>query len=356
MWNWLKTTIGGWISDFIQGFKDGFGIHSPSTVFADIGDYLIQGLWEGVKDKASWLKNKISGWVDDVIDGIKSFFGIHSPSTLMRDEIGENLVAGMVEGMSDTSALTKPLKNMWNGAKNWWNDKRSDLSYTPAIGSVYDKLKVRWDNAKTWWDKKKSGMKSYTPPIGSVYEKVSERWKNARDWWNKKKSALSTVNVKVGFLDSIKSGWNAAKKWWKNNVKLSIPSLGLKVSYNSVSFKSDPAKYAVVKALGMKGWPSLKFAADGGMFNAGSLIWAGERGPEVFANAGSGRTGVMNIQQMQEAVYEGVYAAVTAAMRNNVGGSQAVNVYLDGKLVTQSVEKRQHERGASIMGSEVYSY
>ena len=77
-----------------------------------------------------------------------------------------------------------------------------------------------------------------------------------------------------------------------------------------------------------------------------------------MATAAGGKTGVMNVQQMQDAVYEGVFAAVSAAMRGNGGGegTQAVNVYLDGKQITAAVEKRQRERGAAIMGNEVYSY
>ena len=38
------------------------------------------------------------------------------------------------------------------------------------------------------------------------------------------------------------------------------------------------------------------------------------------------------------------------------GGSQVIKVYLDGKEVASSVEKVQRERGASLMGNEVYSY
>ena len=120
----------------------------------------------------------------------------------------------------------------------------------------------------------------------------------------------------------------------------------------------NTAQKAIVKALGLSGWPSLKFAADGGIFDAGSLIWAGERGAEIVANAGGGKTGVMNVQQMQDAVFEGVYAAMIAAMRGNGegSGSQVIKVYLDGKEVASSVEKAQRERGASLMGNEVYSY
>ena len=65
----------------------------------------------------------------------------------------------------------------------------------------------------------------------------------------------------------------------------------------------------------------------------------------------------MNIQQMQEAVYEGVYAAMMAASRNGgEGGAPGFNIYLDGKQITATVEKRQRERGATIMGNQVYNY
>ena len=63
----------------------------------------------------------------------------------------------------------------------------------------------------------------------------------------------------------------------------------------------------------------------------------------------------MNVQQMADAVYEGVYAAVTAAMRGSSGGTQEVNVYLDGRQITAAVEQRQRERGASLMGNGVYT-
>ena len=157
-------------------------------------------------------------------------------------------------------------------------------------------------------------------------------------------------------VSKISDGWNAVKKWWSNNVKLSIPSLSLKVTYTTSGLGT--VKKAIVNALGLQGWPKISFAANGGIFDMGSLVWAGESGPEIVANAGGGRTGVMNVQQMSDAVYEGVYSAVVAAMRagGGNGGTQAVNVYLDGREITSSVERRQHERGASIMGSQVYSY
>ena len=156
-------------------------------------------------------------------------------------------------------------------------------------------------------------------------------------------------------VDGIVSGFsNLGAKIKEKFKSIKLPTL--KVTYETSGLGA--IKKAVVKALGLDGWPKLSFAANGGIFDAGSLIWAGERGPEVLANAGGGKTGVMNVQQMSEAVYEGVYSAVVAAMRasNGSSGSQAVNVYLDGKQITSSVEQRQKERGASLMGNQVYAY
>ena len=164
----------------------------------------------------------------------------------------------------------------------------------------------------------------------------------------------STVGDEL--LKTIKGKWTEIQNWWKKNVKFTIPSLSLKVTYETSGLGT--IKKAIVNALGLQGWPKISFAANGGIFDTGSLVWAGEAGPEVVANAGGGKTGVMNVQQMSEAVYEGVYSAVVAAMRANGGngGGQAVNVYLDSKQITASVEQRQKERGASLMGSQVYSY
>lgn len=157
-------------------------------------------------------------------------------------------------------------------------------------------------------------------------------------------------------LNTVKEKWAELQEWWGKNVKLSIPSLSLKVTYSTDGLGA--IKQAVVDALNLPGWPKLSFAASGGIFDMGSLVWAGEAGPEIVANAAGGKTGVMNVQQMSEAVYEGVYSAVVAAMSGYAGGSdQAINVYLDGKQITAAVEKRQHERGATLMtGGMAYGY
>ena len=91
-----------------------------------------------------------------------------------------------------------------------------------------------------------------------------------------------TINSDTTSIDKIweklKSDWNSAKTWWKNNVgglttKLNISVPKLTVNWGEVSALGKTFKYH--KSF------SVKFAADGGIFDAGSLIWAGERGAEI---------------------------------------------------------------------------
>lgn len=322
--------------------------------------------------------------VPDTINAIVDWF-----KSLPKKIFGlvSNFVTGIVDRFKNLGAsLSAKFSSAWQSVKSWWSKKPGLAAYTPSIGKIWEKVRDAWASARTWWNEKKSALKQYTPSIGSISQRLKDSWNNARDWWNKK-TALREISTRVEniktrisnawssaktwwnkntklsttpAIGSIKnklvSAWNDAKAWWKQYAKLSpIPSLNFKVTYTEAS----GWKSAIVRALGLDGWPKLSFAAGGGIFDTGSLVWAGESGAEIVANASGGKTGVMNVQQMSEAVYEGVYAAVVAAMRANSGngnGSQSVNVYLDGKQITASVEKRQRERGATIMGSQVYSY
>lgn len=321
-----------------------------SNNMRELGVNLSKGLASGVEEDKPNLWERIGSWADGIIGKVKSFFGIKSPSKKMK-EIGGYLSDGLSEGI-DTSSIKNPISTAWNNAKKWWDSKTSLTTYTPNIGSIKDKVSSAWTTALNWYNSKKTKMKDYTPSIGSIYSKVKESWNTARTWWNDKKTAMKKYTPDIGsILDKVKDVWNTAKNWWNNNVKglkLDIKTPKIKLEWTSTTVLGKTFKYPT-------GF-DVYFAANGGIFDAGSLIWAGERGAEIVANAGGGKTGVMNIEQMQEAVYEGVYAAMSAAMsKYSGGGSQGVNVYLDSRQITSSVEQRQREKGASIMGNEVFA-
>ena len=95
----VKNTFSGLIDTLKQ---------LPSKVIS-IGKDLVSGLWKGVQDKFAWLKEKLSGFATSVLDGIKDFFGVHSPSTKTA-WIGEMLDEGMAKGVEDNADT--PLKAM----------------------------------------------------------------------------------------------------------------------------------------------------------------------------------------------------------------------------------------------------
>ena len=383
MFNTLVSNVSQWVNDMVAKVKEFFGIGTDEPAFKNIGGELVQGIIDGIQGKATTLWNELKDWADGIIESVKTFFDVNSPSKKF-EEIGGYLKDGLVEGFTDGSALLQPVKDMWNkaekwmednfeftytpsvgslttklkssweSAKIWWSKSKGSLStYTPSIGSIQAKLSSVWSSAKTWWSKKKGSLSTYTPSIGSISGKLSSSWSSAKTWWNKKKGSLSYTPSIGSLTNKLKSSWDSAKKWWNKNVrldtKLNIKVPTVKVKWETASAFGKSFKYP-------KGF-DLKFAAAGGMFDTGSLIWAGERGPEVVANAAGGKTGVMNVNQMQDAVFEGVYAAVMAAQRSaNGDSSPAFNIYLDGKQITATVEKRQRERGSNIMGNQVYTY
>ena len=365
--------VAGAVENIIQIISGGLqmlagGIDILVGIFTLDGEKIVSG----VKKIVDGTVEQWKGLLGLPIDIVKDFFtGIVDWFTELWDVlVGHSIVPDTINAIVKwftslpskifssiekfATGIVDKFKGLWSKLVSWWNGKTKLKEYTPSIGSIYDKLKERWDNARIWWNDKKTKAKEYTPSIGSIYEKLSTRWKNAKDWWNSKKGSMSYTPSIGSIVDKVKSAWNSAKKWWSSNAKLStklnISVPKIKVQWDTASAFGKSFKYPT----GFK----LDFAAAGGIFDQGSLIWAGERGPEVMAEASGGRTGVMNVQQMQDAVYEGVYAAVSAAMRgmNGGGSGQDVRVYLDGREISSSVRKHQHESGASIMGNEVYAY
>lgn len=81
------------ISAMIDALKEGY------KQFQNIGIYLLEGLWEGISSKISWLADKVRNVVSTVVDAAKDFLGIHSPSRVFAG-MGENMALGLGEGFA----------------------------------------------------------------------------------------------------------------------------------------------------------------------------------------------------------------------------------------------------------------
>lgn len=368
--NWKSVTnaIKGVVKEI--GIAIGGSLLALGALLAFTGVALPVGIALMAAGAASLIGGVVLNW-DTIVNGIKKVIkeigiiagtamlalGVLLVCTGVGIPLGIGLIAagaaGIVAGVAlNWDSIKTAIQNAINGVINWVKTYGllalgvilclTGAGIPMGIGLIKKGLGTETENGST---------------VGNdLLKTIKTKWEEVKNWWNSKPGLAKYTPVIGSIKGTLETAWNAAKKWWDKNAKLSIPSLSLKVTYTTKGL--NVIQKAVVNALGLSGWPKLSFAANGGIFDMGSLVWAGEAGPEIVANAGGGKTGVMNVQQMSEAVYEGVYSAVVAAMRagGGNGGAQSVNVYLDGKQITGAVEQRQKERGASLMGHQVYSY
>ena len=135
---------------FITGFKNAFGIHSPSTKMAEMGNFVVEGFLNGIKEKWEGLKKKVSELCSGLVDKVKGIFGIHSPSTVMAG-IGENITEGMEQGIGDgngafdgisvlSSETVDDLKSAWSGIGNWFSSE-----VTEPLKKVLDDFSKHFD-------------------------------------------------------------------------------------------------------------------------------------------------------------------------------------------------------------------
>lgn len=119
IWEKVKN-IGTWIKEnvflpFINGFKNVFGIHSPSTVMAEMGGYLIDGLLGGLSntwnkitkwftDSVSWVKTKLTGGFTDIKNSVVKIWddfwgGVKGVINFMLGGV-EKMANGIVKGIN----------------------------------------------------------------------------------------------------------------------------------------------------------------------------------------------------------------------------------------------------------------
>lgn len=90
----LVANIPQIINSIVTGFTSGM------SAIWDVGKNIVSGIWEGITSMASWIGDKVKGFFGGIVDGVKGFLGIHSPSTMFAD-IGGNMAAGVGVGFDD---------------------------------------------------------------------------------------------------------------------------------------------------------------------------------------------------------------------------------------------------------------
>ena len=224
---------------------------------------LLLGIWDGIKNIGTWIKENV---FDPFIQGFKDCFGIHSPSKVMR-EMGRYIVEGFLEGLNLFSTIGSKVKE-WAGKVIEWFTKGQDgkglvenfkelagnivSSFKDKIGSTYTTVKsvvITWaTNVKDWFTNSSFGGVNMTTfqtfannIITGFREKVSGTYttvKNSivtwassvKDWFTNSSfggvnsNTFSTFahNVVEGFRTKISSAYTTVKTsitTWANSVK-----------------------------------------------------------------------------------------------------------------------------------------
>lgn len=141
----IKTIVAA-IPQIVTGIVNAF--ISLVGKLVEVGGNLIKGVWRGIKDAGAWLWDKISGFFGGIVDKIKNFFGIHSPSTLFA-EIGGYTIEGFAEGFEDGAKDSK--KRMLDTANEITDELTDALSgdivaqFDEQLSAAYQKMQATVD-------------------------------------------------------------------------------------------------------------------------------------------------------------------------------------------------------------------
>ena len=130
-WENVKNFFGGLFDSAADFFEPLIELFDPKSGdladlfshIAEIGKNLWNGLWQGfwgvVKDIGAWIAKTFN---DYIVQPIKDFFGIHSPSTVFKD-IGASMMDGMLLGLKNGFEFVKK----WvEGAVDWLSKNLGD--------------------------------------------------------------------------------------------------------------------------------------------------------------------------------------------------------------------------------------
>lgn len=374
----------------IDKVKNVLGIHSPSTVFAEIGGYIDQGLANGITAAQGYVDeamNKLvdatklkgeemanygvdcgASYVNGIISGLDSkwaeldnslktnFFGtaqtfIQAAQSGDWKTVGTTIAAGIWGAMGDEQR--KRVKSVANDllgrlSKELKSQASSLLNTAATIG--------------------KNLVSALTQNFGAATQNTAKMVENITSVFTKSKTPLSTAALAIS--KGLSGGLLSQFPKMLAGVAGLITTIGgaftamLEAIGGTLSVLGIPTGWAMVAGgaaiaaaiAGIIGSISSSNYSDSSQY-AGTSSYDSTYGSGSYSSTYSAASG--NSEEMRDAVYNGCYNAfldIWQRYGEEISDGRDVRVYLDGKQLTASVEKTQKERGVSIMGTEVYSY
>lgn len=186
------------------------------TAFED-GHFTIEGLFKGITDALS----NIGTWIIDhiftpFITGFKEAFGIHSPSTVMAEQ-GGYIMAGLYNGV--VSNLAKVLK-FFGELKDQIVDKFSDVGewFGDKFGAARKAVTDKFSDIGTWFGRRKADIQNAQSSISTWFDtkyqdarqSVNSAFSNVGTWFGGRKSDIQNnmKSVSGWFRSTFQSAYN----------------------------------------------------------------------------------------------------------------------------------------------------
>lgn len=306
---WIKENV---VDPFIKWFKDLWGINSPSTVMAEIGQWILPGFLNGVKsglaDVLSWF-GSLPGKIKDALGNAKEWLV----------EKGKGAIEGIRNGYENSkqSGLLSKVSNL----------KNEVFSY---VGNVADRVKSKGSDIV-------SGIKSgYENNKWSIRSAVS--------------GIPNLISSGIGSLYNI--GQSAIASFANGFASIHIPMPHIGWNWNR--FDLGNFSFSVPSF-------NLRWYAKGGFPNMGEMFIAGEKGPEMVGQIGKKNAVANNTQittAIKEAVVEGMMqVAMATSTEQSDDLPYIIHVEVktqDNEVLAQAVEKGKASRDSRMNPSPAF--
>lgn len=391
----------------IDKVKNVLGIHSPSTVFAEIGGYIDQGLANGIVAAVPYVTAAMQGVVNAVQEKGQAL--INAGSTQAT-----NYVTGFLNGLdTQWQQIDQSLQNDFLGSMQTLGTaiEKGDLQSLGKWAASYfyhamddeqrAQIKSIAENSLTWLTSNLSGVWNNIAGMASsfigqlvpstVAATTAQTGLNVAMNANPILFVISLIGMLAGALfnlagtnsdvaGGISSVWGGLKNFMSYIFEGIVRLLGLFIqgfvngvnvmigAYNLVAqlwggqieyVKNPLFEYADKIAASRESGPAVDSIASGNVDYSnvpGTSQYSGANSSGSYTSSYS-RSAELTPSELRDSVKEGFIAAMQeSGFGGTDNGNLTVRVYLDGKEITSAVEKRQSDRGMSLMGTEAYSY
>lgn len=222
--------IGGWaVANIVNPFMNALLGEDTWQEMKDVGRDMIEGLWNGITEflgnPLEWLRQNL---VDPVVNGVKELLGIHSPSTVF-EEIGGYIVEGLLLGISET----------WNTIVDFFSEKLEEVKQ--IVSTAWDDVKTtantKWTEVKTTVGTVLDGIKTNaSTALGTIKSTVSTAHESIKS--NVQKAWESVKTNTLGALESVKSNASSAFTSMSTTVSQKANSMKANVSAAWINIKA----------------------------------------------------------------------------------------------------------------------